>query len=61
MIYMYMDPVGDDRDGYTFSSSVAFHLKHGDQVRVGGCSPAENIWKESEANHFTGLLVKPDV
>jgi len=61
-IHLYADPYGSENElgGYTSSGSVAFQLRTGDRVQVGNCYYADSIYN-SDATHFSGMLVRPDV
>ena len=60
IIFCCIQTLGDNRDGYTSTGSVALQLRTGDRVQVGHCRYAASIYN-SEMTNFSGMLVRPDV
>ncbi|XP_052812090.1 EMILIN-2-like [Mya arenaria] len=58
-LYLYHDPHGDDKDGYTSSATGIFRLNVYNLISVGGCSYRESIY-DSKATSFSAVLIRPD-
>ena len=56
MVQIGVDPPpASDSGFYTATNSVILHLRQGDTVDLGGCSPADTMYLDTA---FTGFLLK---